>query len=53
MHSMAELFTEDKSNKIQTITTLEIAEMMVIRHQKVIEKLEGTKDGKVKGITVF
>lgn len=50
MHSMAELFTEDKSNKIQTITTLEIAEMMEIRHQKVIEKLEGTKDGKVKGI---
>ena len=50
MHSMAELFTEDKSNKIQTITTLEIADMMEIRHQKVIEKLEGTKDGKVKGI---
>lgn len=33
-----------------TISTLEIAEMMEIRHQKVIEKLEGTKDGKVKGI---
>ena len=33
-----------------TITTLEIAEMMEIRHQKVIEKLEGTKDGRLKGI---
>ena len=33
-----------------TITTFEIAEMMGIRHQKVIEKLEGTKDGRLKGI---
>lgn len=44
------LFTQDKTDKIQTITTLEIAEMMDIRHQKVIEKLEGTKDGTVKGV---
>lgn len=46
----SEIFTKDKENNTQTITTLEIAEMMEIRHQKVIEKLEGTKDGKVKGI---
>lgn len=35
---------------INTITTLEIAEMMETRHQKIIEKLEGSKDGKTKGI---
>lgn len=44
------LFAQEKTDRIQTITTLEIAEMMEIRHQKVIEKLEGTKDGAVKGI---
>lgn len=33
-----------------TITTLEIAEMMNMRHQKIIEKLDGSKDGKTKGI---
>lgn len=33
-----------------TITTLEVAEMMQMRHQKIIEKLEGSKDGKTKGI---
>ena len=38
-----------KNNK-NTITTLEVAEMMQMRHQKIIEKLEGSKDGKTKGI---
>ena len=33
-----------------TITTLEIAEMMEMRHQKVLEKLDGSKDGKTIGI---
>jgi Uncharacterized phage-encoded protein len=33
-----------------TITTLEIAEMLGTKHYKVLEKLEGTKDGKTKGI---
>ena len=36
--------------KQNTITTLEIAEMMEVRHQKVLEKLEGRKDGTQKGI---
>lgn len=33
-----------------TITTLEIAEMMDTQHYKILEKLEGTKDKKTKGI---
>ena len=36
--------------KQNTITTLEIAEMMEVRHQKVLEKLEGRKDGTQKGL---
>ena len=31
-----------KNNK-NTITTLEVAEMMQMRHQKIIEKLEGSR----------
>ncbi len=31
-----------------TITTLEIAEMLNMKHYKVLEKLEETKDGKTK-----
>ncbi|RDU24763.1 Rha family transcriptional regulator [Anaerosacchariphilus polymeriproducens] len=34
----------------QTITSLEVAEMMETRHQKILEKLDGSKDGKTKGI---
>ena len=34
----------------KTITTLEISEMLGVKHYKVLEKLEGTKDRKVKGI---
>lgn len=37
-------------NNIRAITTLEIAEMLNMKHYKVLEKLEGTKDGKTKGI---
>ena len=48
MHSIAEIFTEDKSSKVQTITTLEIAEMMEIRHSDILAKLEG--NDKIKGI---
>lgn len=33
-----------------TISSLEIAEMLEMRHQKLLEKLEGTKDKRVKGI---
>ena len=33
-----------------TITTIEIAEMMNMKHYKVLEKLDGTKDGKTKGL---
>lgn len=34
----------------QTITTLEIAEMMGMQHFKILAKIDGTKDGKTKGI---
>lgn len=34
----------------KTITSVEVAEMMETEHYKILEKLEGTKDGKTKGI---
>ena len=37
-----------KEKEVQTISSLEVAEMMGIKHYQVLEKLEGTK--KVKGI---
>lgn len=37
-------------NKNTTITTLEIANMLEMKHYKILEKLEGTKDGKTKGV---
>ena len=40
---MNEIVTEKK-----TITTLEIAEMLKMKHYKVLEKLDGTKDRKIK-----
>ena len=43
---MNEILNQHKN----TITTLEIAEMLGTKHYKVLEKLEGTKDGKTKGI---
>lgn len=54
MYSM-EIFTTDKENKEQTITTLEIAEMMEISHRDVLNKLQGTtdKDGKVKQVGII
>lgn len=33
-----------------TIDTREVADMMGMKHYKILEKLEGTKDGKTKGI---
>lgn len=33
-----------------TITTIEISEMLGMKHYKILEKLDGTKDGKTKGI---
>lgn len=43
-----EIFTPEKENNVQTITTLEIAEMMEIKHWQILRKLDGTKT--VKGI---
>ena len=40
---------ENDSTK-NTITTIEIAEMLGMKHYKILEKLDGTKDGKTKGI---
>ena len=40
------LSTKDKirfGNDVQTITTLEIAEMMELEHWQILRKLEGTK----------
>lgn len=37
-------------NEELTIDTVEVAEMMETKHYKILEKLEGTKDGKTKGI---
>jgi len=38
------------NNEIMVIDTREIAEMMRIEHKLILRKLEGTKDGKTKGI---
>lgn len=40
---------QSETNKC-TITTVEIANMLNMRHYKILEKLDGTKDGKTKGI---
>ena len=40
----------NNGEEIVVISTRGVAEMMGIRHQQVIEKLDGTKDGRVKGI---
>lgn len=34
----------------QTITTLEIADMLGMKHYKILEKLDGTKDGRTKSL---
>lgn len=55
MNSIMETFTQDKKNNVQTITTLEIAEMMEIPHYEILRKLEGTKnaDGSTKQIGII
>lgn len=45
MHSI-ETFTKDEKNNTQTITTLEIAEMMEMEHSKLLRKLDGGSDRK-------
>lgn len=51
----AEIFTPEKESNTQTITTLEIAEMMEISHRDILNKLCGTKDkdGKVKQVGII
>lgn len=44
------VITNDNNEKINVIDTREIAEMMGIEHKLILRKLEGTKDGKTKGI---
>lgn len=50
MHGMTRIFTKEKTDKVQTITTLEIAEMMDTPHYEILRKLEGTTnaDGSTK-----
>lgn len=51
MHSIMNIFTKEKTDNVQTITTLEIAEMMETEHWKILRKLDGQeKEGKhIKG----
>lgn len=51
----SKLFTPEKANKAQTITTLEIAEMMDISHRDVLNKLHGTTDkvGNIKQVGII
>ena len=42
----AEIFTTEEIKKTQTITTLEIAEMMDVPHSDLLKKLEGRRDRK-------
>ncbi len=46
MHGIMNIFTKEKMDKIQTITTLEIAEMMETEHSKILRKLEGDETHK-------
>lgn len=39
-----------EQTEVKTISSREVADMMETPHYKVLEKLEGTKDGKTKGI---
>lgn len=50
MSEIAKAEINRNKQKNNTITTMEIAEMLNMKHYKVLEKLEGTKDGKTKGI---
>lgn len=43
------IITEDEK-EISVIDSREVAEMLEVKHYKILEKLEGTKDGKTKGI---
>ena len=36
--------------EVKVIDSREVAEMLEVKHYKILEKLEGTKDGKTKGI---
>lgn len=49
------LFAQEKTDEIQTITTLEIAEMMEMPHYEILKKLEGTTnpDGSVKQVGII
>ena len=47
---MKEIISKNNTMNNATITTLEIAEMLGMKHYKILEKLDGTKDGKTKGI---
>ncbi len=44
--SRTEIFTTEEIKKTQTISTLEIAEMMDVPHSDLLKKLEGRKDRK-------
>ncbi len=44
MHEMTNIFTKEKTDNAQTITTLEIAEMMNIGHWQVLRKLDGREE---------
>lgn len=50
-----EIFTTEEIKKTQTITTLEIAEMMDVPHYDILKKLEGTfnSDGSTKQIGII
>ena len=50
-----ETITIDNADRVQTITTLEIAEMMEVEHKEILKKLEGTTkpDGSVKQIGII
>ena len=55
MHGITSIFTKEKTDKVQTITTLEIAEMMETPHYEILRKLEGTTnaDGSTKQIGII
>lgn len=55
MHRITNIFTKEKTDNVQTITTIEIAEMMETEHGEILKKLEGTTrpDGSIKQVGII
>ena len=49
-NKLVNIITEDGRKEVLVLDSREVAEMLESKHYKILEKLDGTKDGKTKGI---